>query len=109
MPTGFVRDTSSEYPWIEKAATETLNYGFDWADPKDDWLGSATITSSTWAIATSPIAPGLQKSGTSFVLGKTSLWLSQGVIGRKYLVTNEVVTSDGRTGSRTFEIRIVKR
>lgn len=111
MSTGFVKDTSSLYPWITKGPGEDLDYGIDWADPRDNWLGlEATIVTSTWSIYPSAASPSMQKHGEAIIGGKvTKVWLNLGNLGTKYLVTNQVVASDGRTGQRTFEVRIAQR
>lgn len=110
MSTGFVRDSSSQYPWILKGPDEDLNYAIAWADPKDNWLGAATITKSDWFVVPMADVPSLQKHGEAVNGGNTPIvWLSGGVVGAKYLVTSQIETSDGRIGQRTFEVRVVKR
>lgn len=109
MATGFTKDASSIYPWIEKAANEDLNYAFNWAKTGDDWLGANTIQSSTWTMSPSGASPGLQKYGEAINVGLTIIKLKEGVAGRKYILTNKVTTSDGRIGERSFEVRVVKR
>jgi hypothetical protein len=109
MPTGFVKDSSSVLYWIQKGPGEDLNYSINWKKTGDDWLGAATIQTSTWSIAPNGALPALQKHGESINGGYTICWLNGGVLGTTYIVTNTLVASDGRTASRSFEVRIIKR
>lgn len=102
MPTTFKRDDIG--PWIEKAATENLDYGFDWDAPGEEWLGSDAIATSTWEVDA-----GLTKGATSNTTTTASVWLSGGTLGATYTVTNTITTTGGRTGVRSFRIKIVAR
>ena len=82
-----------------------LDYGVDWSP----WLETGeTISTSEWTASPDGLtvmdepAPGM--SGTS-----TLVWLSGGVAGRTYRVTNRITTTAGRIDERSIEIRVRER
>jgi hypothetical protein len=85
---------------FDKDDDATLDYAIDWGE----WLGSDTISQSTWeaeegiTIATDP-APS--SDGT-----RTTVWLSGGTVGESYDVTNHIVTAAGREDDRTIRIYV---
>jgi len=95
-----------------------LEYGFDWAP----WLAQADltlsppvsaeiITASTWALPadlTSP-AVGLTKDSDSHNGTATTIWLSGGVDGEDYIITNHVHTNAGRHDDRSLKIKVRSR
>jgi hypothetical protein len=86
---------------ILKDPDAILDYGFNWTS----WLATGeTITTSTWVLET-----GLTEVSTVSSLGITSIFLSGGVAGEDYIITNRIVTSAGRTDDRSHTIRIVER
>ena len=98
-------------PIIDKSPNEVLDYSQDWAAvaPNGPWLGAGETISSATVI----VDPGLTLNST--VLSPTGVatvvsnWLQGGTIGNTYLVTVRVVTSAGRTGERSFRVRVVLR
>ena len=88
------------YNWLPKGPLEILSYTLDLTDA----IGTATISTSTWAAPT-----GITCTETS-ISGKTvSSLISGGTIGRAYLVENTTVTSDSQTIVRKFKLIIVER
>jgi hypothetical protein len=86
---------------FRKSPTEVSDYTFDWSK----WLGTETITSSTWVL------PGdfSQPQSASFTTKTTTLWLGGGNASvENYEVTNRIVTSGGRTQERTMRIWVVE-
>lgn len=78
-----------------------LDYSLNWAP----WLSDGeTISTSTWASDS-----GLGIGTDSENEGVTTVWLSGGMLGRSYAVTNHIVTSEGRADDRTIEIGIRQR
>ena len=75
---------------------EVLDYQIDWAA----WLGTDTITSSTWTVT------GATKVATSSLNAVTTVWVSGGTLGVPARATNTVVTAGGRTGVRSVDISI---
>lgn len=88
-----------------KTPLEELDYTFNWAG----FLAGDTITTSTWVVQTglTKVSDSIASDGQS-----TTIWLSGGTpgggtVGVGYDVTNEIVTAQGRTATRTvtFQIR----
>ena len=74
-----------------------LDYGIDWN--KNNWLGSDTISTSTWTLET-----GISKVADSKTNTTTTIWLSGGTVGESYAVENKIVTAGGRTEPCTLTI-----
>ena len=78
-----------------------LDYGLDWSN----WLASGeTISSSSWVVET-----GLTKDSSSNTTTTTTVWLSGGIAGRTYRITNSIVTSTGREDDRSILIKVIER
>ena len=82
------------------APLANLDYGFDWSQ----WLMQGeTISISSWTIS-----GGLVKSQEQNLLGVTSVFISGGVSGTIYKLTNSITTSVSggvtRTDSRTISL-----
>lgn len=77
-----------------KDPNATLDYGFDWAK----WLGTDTITTSTWVVT------GATKNSDTHDTTTTTVWLSGGIVGTQIVATNHIVTAGGRTDDRTMTI-----
>ena len=95
-------------------ATKTPAELDDW---QIDWttrgLGTDTISTSTWSVpgasegSTSDLnitSPAPTKTTTS-----TTVWLSGGIAGNSYLVTNTIVTSGGRELEETFIVDCISQ
>ena len=73
-----------------------IDYGVDWAT----WLASGeTITTSTW-----PELGDLTSVSESNTTTATAIFISGGVLGATYTLTNRIVTSAGRTEDRSMYI-----
>lgn len=84
-----------------KDPDDVLDYGFDWSL----WLGvNETISTSTWILS-----PGITQNSATNTNTATTVWLSSGVAGTPYSVTNRVVTNQGRTVDRTMTIRVTNK
>lgn len=77
-----------------------LDFQVDW----EDWLGSDTISSSSWTVQT-----GITKDSDTYSLTTATVWLSGGSPNTVYYVTNRIVTSGGRTEDRTLYIKVKER
>ena len=88
---GFVKDTES-----------ILDYGLDWGP----WLNGDTISTSQWFVDS-----GLSVVGGSETADdtKTSLFVSGGAVGEKYVLTNRITTVGQRTCERSFTIFVRER
>lgn len=74
-----------------------LDFGFDWTA----WLGTDTITASTWTADA-----GLILSGETFDATKTTVWVEGGTAGEKLSATNRITTAAGRIDERTLILSI---
>lgn len=88
---------------IRKDPSEDLDYTIDYSKvfaitPAD------AISTSNWAV-TSP-ATDITTHSESNTTDSATIWLSGGTEGRRYWITNTVVTTGGRTYERTIEALI---
>lgn len=74
-----------------------LDYYVDWSN----WLGSDTIVASQWEVDD----PGLEIDTHSYTTTKAAVWLSGGVDGDVYQVTNQITTAEGRKDNRSITIQ----
>lgn len=93
MPQSFVKDPDA-----------VLDYKIDWSS----WLAQSspadTISSSSWSAET-----GITVDTSANTTTDATVWLSGGSAGRKYAVTNQIVTAGGRTVERTIYVTVVER
>lgn len=73
------------------------DYGFDWSA----WLGTDTITASTWTLPS-----GITSYAESNTTTVATVWLSGGTHGQDYLVTNQITTAGGRIEQRSLKIQV---
>lgn len=96
---------ADQIPERLKDPEAVLDYGVRWG--VNGWLeDDETISSSTWTVE-----DGITKDdeGTS-PDGKTSIvWLSGGIDGEDYLITNHVTTSKNREDDRSILIKVRQR
>jgi hypothetical protein len=79
---------------VAKEAYARLPYGLDWS--AEGWLPAGeTIVDSTWEITHPSEAPELRIEGSTFDATVCTVWLSGGVRGKRYRVTNKITTSPG--------------
>lgn len=77
-----------------------LDYGIPWLD----WLGTDTISTSTWIVPS-----GITKVTDSKTNTTTTIWLSGGTVSQEYALTNRIVTNGGRTQDQTIYVTIEER
>ena len=82
----------------QKDPDEDQDYSVDWSS----YLGTDTISTSTWTIPT-----GLTGGAESKTATTTTVWLSGGVGGQEYEVLNEITTVAGRTYQKTLVIPVL--
>lgn len=79
-----------------------LDYLVDWSA----WLPTGdTITASTFTV-NSEDDGAIVVDDTLFDSTTTTVWLSGGVAGEKYTVTNHITTADGREDDRSITISV---
>lgn len=91
---------------IVKDPDAKLDYGHDWSD----WLKDGeTIEASTWSTETLEGGVEIVDASSTFDDTSTTVWLRGGTPNETYLVSNHVVTSDGREDDRSLEIHCRER
>ena len=78
-----------------------LDYSVDWSK----WLAGDQIEMSAWFVSD----PALEATGDSNTTTRATIWLTGGVAGQSYTVTNRILTSGGRTDDRSFTIQVQDR
>jgi len=87
----------SESPnYFVKDPDSLLDYSIDWGTY---WLGTDTIASSTWSVPA-----GLTQVTNTFDDDTATVWVSGGVSGQTYSLTNRITTNDGRIGDQTISL-----
>ena len=93
---------------IEKDPSAIMFYEFNWTD----WLGTALISTSTFTVSNAPDA-ALTKDNPAIVSGslRTRVRLLGGTVGKKYRLTNQIVTNENpaQTEEASVFIRIVDK
>jgi hypothetical protein len=83
-----------------KDPSATLDYTLDWGA----WLASDTIATSDWTVPT-----GLTLVRSEVTPSQAIAWISGGVVGTTYAVTNTITTTGGRTDTRTIMFTVSNR
>ena len=86
--------------YFEKDPSAILDYQVNWTD----WLTTDTIASSTWTVP-----DGITKVTDVTDDTKATIWLSGGTVGKRYTITNRIVTAGGRQDERSITIKIVNK
>jgi len=78
------------------------DYKLDWSQ----WLPTNdTIANSTFTVV-DPGAQGVVVDDTAFTSTTATVWLSGGLAGVRYTVTNHIVTAGGREDDRSLRITV---
>ena len=80
-----------------------LDYAVDWTA----WLAEGeTITESTWSVpdGITQTTPAPSHDGAV-----ATIWLTGGIVGQTYAVTNHITTSQGRQDDRSISVSIHNR
>ena len=78
-----------------------LDYSIEWSK----WLAGDQIQTSTWTVSDAAIETASDSNTTT----RATVWLSGGIAGQAYTVTNRITTSGGRTDERSFTIQVQDR
>ena len=84
---------------FEKATPGVLDYKIDYAA----WLGSDTISISTWEVPT-----GIVEDSSSNTTTDATIILSGGTAKRSYQVINTITTASGLKDRRCITINVVE-
>ncbi|MEV6258093.1 hypothetical protein AB0L97_33045 [Nocardia sp. NPDC051911] len=96
-----IPSTQTDYPGFEKDPDATQDWLFDWSAFLT--VGETLTTSVYLARAGVTITPA------ATVGAVTRVWVTGGVLGEVYVITNRITTSDGRTEDRSFTVTITQR
>jgi hypothetical protein len=81
-----------------KDPNSTIDFAVDWAE----WLSSGdTVSSSSWEVPT-----GLTVSSASVANNVTRSFLTGGLAGVDYMITNRVTTQGGRIEDRSILVQV---
>jgi hypothetical protein len=80
-------------------ASAVLDYRIDWSA----FIEDDPIIASTWTVDPA----GLATSLPSFTTSTTTVWLSGGVKGEFYTITNHITTQGGRQDSRYIVVGVI--
>ena len=87
---------------LEKDPNSVLDYVFDWSR----WLSEGDVIGSSSFVVPSD----LTVTNQSFTDISATVWLSGGVVGKTYKITNQITTNPGgRQDERSFELLIVDK
>lgn len=91
----------SHFTEFTQAADAVLDYQCDW----EFWLTPGdSLASSSWTVSSTDITA----SNESFTVTAATVWLSGGVLGRTYEITNHITTRGGDQEDKTFVLQIVQ-
>ena len=83
---------------MDKDPHANKDYGFDWTQ----WMSSGdTISSSVFSASTLAI------TSSSITSHQTVCFIGSGTAGTAHKVSNRIVTLQGRTDERSFDLRII--
>lgn len=85
-----------------KDPAAVLDYSLDWGP----WLSADTISNSSWVVES---GISIESGSEVFDTTTTGLFISGGVHGENYLVTNQIITTGGKTDERSFQIKVRNR
>ena len=93
---------------VPKDPDSVVDYGRKWAE----WLSDTDIIiASQWIIATTenPVTLVIESDGINEGGKTTSFWVSGGLAGMTYKLTNRITTNDGRIEDRTGILRVQEK
>lgn len=90
---------------VVKDPAATLDYSLDWGA---EWLDVAdSIVASSWSI--SGDANSLMITDQPFTPAVATVWLSGGIAGSSYILTNHITTAAQRQDDRSLMIIVQER
>ena len=85
--------------WPTKDPDEILDYQFNWTDRM---AASETITTSNMTRVSGTVTLASNSIATPI----TTVWLSGGAAGEVAIITNRIVTNQGRTYEESAKLRV---
>jgi hypothetical protein len=92
---------------FSKDPNSNLDYSYDWTSWLKGESGTDTdvLTASTWFVDGSALTIGVFTHDNY----TTTVWLSAGIEGATYRVTNRITTQKGRVEDRSFLVTIKQK
>lgn len=91
--------------WPPKDPNDVLDYSLDW---HLRLVEGDAISASLW-FTDSASSPGLEMDSDSFDGNSATVWLSGGLAGTTYIVTNRVTTTDGRVMDQSVKLKVKQK
>lgn len=88
---------------LPKDPDDICDYQFDWSDRLED---GETIASSTFTVDEGTVEVDETTNPPAIDGSLTTFWLSGGTDGQTCIITNRIVTSEGRQYDATARLRI---
>lgn len=76
-----------------------VDYTLDWTN----FLAGDTLATSTWLVPDDLTIGTGAKAPTNDTTSAT-VWISDGVAGKAYVIVNRITTTDGRTDDRSIQL-----
>lgn len=81
-----------------------LDYSLDWSE----WLTDGdSVQTSSWEV--SPEGPTLSDNSVNDAGTITTIWFAGGTVNSRYVLTNHIVTVDGREDDRSITVKLTER
>lgn len=88
-----------------KDPNAVLDFGLNWKRDGDPWLADGEeIVTSEWIVPA-----GITMDSESHTATVAIIWLSGGVLGEIYTLTNRITTNQGRTDERDLQVQLINR
>ena len=91
--------------WVLKDPNERSDYEI-WWEAEMSALGNDTITASEWSVDDANLLIGSGGFAPSFTDTTTKVWLTAGLVGITYNVTNQITTAGGRILRQTVRLKV---
>lgn len=89
---------------FDKDRAARIDYAVRWVD----WLDGDQISSSAWAIVSSPDGAIVIDTPAN-TTGTATIWISSGTINTTYRIENSIETAAGRKDNRSILIEVVDK
>lgn len=87
---------SAKSSWV-KDPSDVMDYMLNWAT----WLAGDAVATSSWEAES-----GITIDSSPFTATTATVWLSGGSAGRRYTVTNTIVTLGARTKQQSIRLAV---
>lgn len=76
-----------------------IDYRINWSQ----WIGTDTIVTSTWTVPA-----GITKNSEENTTTEAVVWVTGGVVGNTYTLTNHIETAAGRKWDQSIKLRAIE-